>query len=82
MSQACGDVLRADVRGTVSVTRRRRAARARTPVADREAAMDDARFEAIARGYLVESVTWSEELQAPVVQVWAGVQSVSREEPS
>ena len=44
--------------------------------------MDDARFEAIARGYLVESVTWSEELQAPVVQVWAGVQSVSREEPS
>jgi hypothetical protein len=52
------------------------------PSVDPGAAMIAARLEAHARGYRVESVTWSEELQAPVVQVWANVQSVSREEPS
>ena len=48
----------------------------------RTAAMNQARAEASARGYRVESVTWSDDLGAPVVQVWAAVQSVSREDPS
>lgn len=65
-----------------AVTRRRKVSRAPFTVVNREAAMDEARLEATARGYMVESVTWSEELHAPVVQVWAGVQSVSREDPS
>ncbi len=38
---------------------------------------EGARREAEARGYAVDSVTWSEELGAPVVTVHANVQSVT-----
>jgi hypothetical protein len=66
------------------VSRRKRAPFAEASQARRSrgTVLAEARAEAEARGYIVESVTWSEELGAPVVQVWAGVQSVSREEPS
>lgn len=75
MSQARGGLVRADVQRAVPVTRRgKRTTRARQ--------IESARAEAVARGYQVESVTWSDDLKAPVVQVWAGVQSVTREEPS
>jgi hypothetical protein len=45
----------------------------------KEAQCEVARREAEERGYAVDSVTWSSELGAPVVTVFAHVQSVAVE---